>query len=205
MENRQQTSRRWLDITVLSGVIGGLLLILVGLALLTVLSEAEFERFLIDPLGAMAMFLLTLGLPAMYVSERHWFGRLAKVGFGLLSLGWIVASVGLTVGAFTMPPFSEAGFGGFILGLLIATMGMLVFGAAILRSDTATVPRMGAWLLIAALPIGVPFAIGFTTYVMGEAADPWAGPMILYGLAWMVFGRYLWKRRVQLSSTEPIP
>ena len=57
-----------------------------------------------------------------------------------------------------------------------------------LRSDAATVLRLGAWLLVAALPVGLPFAIGFTQYVMGELAEPWAGPMLLSGLAPIVCG-----------------
>lgn len=72
-----------------------------------------------------------------------------------------------------------------------------------LRSDASTVPRLGAWLLVAALPVGVPFAIAFTTYVMGEGADPWAGPMLLYGLAWLVFGHYLWSRRTETTASAP--
>jgi hypothetical protein len=72
-----------------------------------------------------------------------------------------------------------------------------------LRSDAATAPRLGAWLLVAALPVGLPFAIVFTTYVMGEGADPWAGPFLLFGLAWVVFGRYLRSTdRTGARSTE---
>lgn len=71
----------------ISGLVGGVLMTLTGLALLTVLNEAEFA--IVEPLGAVAMVLLALGLPALYKSERHWFGRLATAGFGLVSLGWI--------------------------------------------------------------------------------------------------------------------
>jgi hypothetical protein len=60
-------------------------------------------------------------------------------------------------------------------------------------------------LLVAALPLGVPFALGFTQYVMGTATDPWAGPMLLYGLAWVVFGRSLWGRRRTVPDTRETP
>lgn len=108
-------------------------------------------------------------------------------GFRGLDVGAVIATVAL--------PIAEYGPGvAFIptlLGWLVAFLGALVFGVAILRSDVATTPRFGAWLLVAALPVGLPFAIAFTTYVMGEGADPWAGSFLLYGLAWVVFGRYL--------------
>jgi hypothetical protein len=68
-------------------------------------------------------------------------------------------------------------------------LGAIGFGVAMLRADIA--PRPAAWLLIVALPIGVPLTIVFTTYVMGEGADPWGGPMVFYGLAWIVLGYHL--------------
>lgn len=169
----------------LSALVGGGLLVITGLALLSVLNEAEFE--IVSPIGIVASILIALGLPAFYASEHGWFGRLATAGFWTMTVGWVVATVAL--------PIADYGPGvAFIptlLGWLVAFLGALVFGVAILRSDAATTPRRGAWLLVAALPVGLPFAIAFTTYVMGEGADPWAGPFVLYGLAWVVFGRYL--------------
>ena len=194
------TSGRWMRVSVLAGLVGGVMMTVTGLALLSVLNETEFEY--VEPFGTVAMLVLALALPALYASERGWFGRLATVGFGLLSLGWIAASAGLVVTTLTMPPVSEAGFLAFLLGLLVASIGMLAFGIAMLRSDASTAPHLVAWLLVAALPVGVPFAIAFTTYVMGEGADPWAGPMLLYGLAWIVFGRYLWGRRTAAPTND---
>lgn len=190
----------WMRISILSGLTGGVSMILTGIALLSVLSEAEFE--IVEPFGAFAMVLLSIALPALYITERSWFGRLAKSGYGLMSLGWVVATVGIMLTSLTTPPLSETGFLAFLLGLLVAMFGALMFGVAILRSDAATVPRLSAYLLITALPVGVPFAIGFTTYVMGEGADPWAGPMILYGLAWVIFGRYLRTHRMAAKDSE---
>lgn len=195
----QPTARRWMRISILGALVGGTLMALTGLALLSVLNEAEFA--IVEPLGAIAMILLVIALPVLYASERHWFGHLAKGGFGLLSVGWIAATVGLVATALTTPPVSEIGFLAFLLGLLVAMIGALVFGIAMLRTQAMTPPRIGAWLLVAALPLGVPFAIGFTTYVMGEGADPWAGPMLLYGLAWIVFGRHLWNHRPLEGTT----
>lgn len=186
----------WRRLSALGALIGGGLMVLVGVALLSVLNEAEFA--VIDPLGTIAMILLAIGLPAFYLSERHWFGTLATVGFGLVAAGWIVAAVGLPVAIYG----PGVAFLAFLIGLLVAMIGAFVLGIAMLRSDAVTLPRSGAWLLVAALPVGLPFVIVFTGYVMGELADPWAGPLLLYGLAWAVFGYHL---RTSTPAAEATP
>lgn len=184
LEERPTPQQR-MRLSAISTLVGGGLLMITGIALLSVLTEAEFA--FVSPIGIIASILIALGLPAFYASEHRWFGRLAIAGFWTMTVGWVIATVAL--------PIADYGPGvAFIptlLGWLVAFLGALVLGVAILRSDAATTPRLGAWLLVAALPIGLPFAIAFTTYVMGEGADPWAGPFLLYGLAWVVFGRYL--------------
>lgn len=67
------------------------------------------------------------------------------------------------------------------------------------------VPRPGAWLPVAALPVGVPFAIGSTLCVVGELADPWPGPILLHGLACIVFARYMWGRRIGTTAPGQSP
>lgn len=195
----QPLTPRWMRVSILSGLLGGVLMAITGLAMISVLNEAEFV--IVEPLGAVAMILLALALPALYVSEHHWFGRLATVGFGLLSVGWIVATIALPVAIYG----PGVAFFAFLLGMLVGMIGALIFGVAMLRTDATTVSRRGAWLLVAALPIGVPFAIGFTTYVMGQGADPWAGPMLLYGLAWIIFGRSLWEHQSEAPSQSQAP
>ena len=68
----------------------------------------------------------------------------------------MVAAIGLPIATYR----PESAFLAFLLGLLVAMLGALVFGVAILRTDVETIPRTGAWLLVAALPIGLPFVIG---------------------------------------------
>lgn len=189
----------WMRVSATSALIGGGLTAFVGLVLHSVLNEAEFA--IIDSLGSIALILLALGLPALYLSERHWFGSLATAGFGLMATGWITAAVALPVAIYG----PGAAFLAFLLGLLVAIIGAFVFGVAMLRSDTVMVPRLGAWLLVAALPVGLPFTIAFTGYVMGELADPWGGPMLLYGLAWVVFGYHLRTGRISTTAAETTP
>lgn len=68
-------------------------------------------------------------------------------------------------------------------------IGATGFGFAMLRADAT--PRVATWLLILALPIGVLLTIVFTMYMVGEGVDPWGGPMVFYGLAWIVLGYHL--------------
>lgn len=193
------SGKRWTRIGASGALIGGGLLALIGVALHSVLNEAQFA--VVDPLGVITMILLALGLPAFYLSEHGWFDILAKGGFGLMAAGWIVAAVALPVAIYG----PEIAFLAFLLGLLVAMIGAFAFGVSMLRSDEVAVPRLGAWLLIAALPIGLPFTVAFTGYVMGEFADPWAGPLLLYGLAWVVFGYHLRSHRADVASVEAVP
>ena len=199
-ETEKPTTGRWMRASVLSAFLGGGLLIVGALAMFSVPNEAESD--IVERIAALGMLLLVLALPALYASERGWFDRLATVGFWSMAVGWTVAAVAALVTAYTMPPVSETAFVVLLVSLLIALIGAFVFGVAALRSDAATVPRLGAWLLVAAIPVGLPLTIGFTLYVMGELAEPWAGPLLLYAVAWIVFGRYLWGRRAETPATE---
>lgn len=132
------------------------------MALFSVLNEREFE--ILTPFVVTGLFLLVFGLWAYYEREHAWFGRLAKPAFWAMAVGTVVTAISL--------PIAEYGPGvafiGFLLGLLVAMLGALGFGVAMLRADVA--PRSAAWVLILALPVGVPLTIAFTTYVMGEGA-----------------------------------
>lgn len=182
-----------------SALIGGGLLALSGAAMHSVLSAEQST--MAAPFLVAAMLLLVAGLPALYVSERRWFGTLAKAGFGLMAAGWIVAAVALPVATYG----PGIAFLGFLLGLLVAMVGALVFGVSALRSDASELPRLGAWLLVAALPVGLPFTVAFTGYVMGQVDSPWAGPMLLYGLAWIVFSHHLRTYQADAANVEAVP
>lgn len=160
-----------------------------GLALFTVLSEREFE--IISPFAVLGFLLLVFGLPAYYWSGDPRGGRLARGSFWTMTVGTVVTAITLPIAEYGPGVF----FLGFLLGLLVTMLGAIGYGISMLRADVG--PKAAAWLLIAALPVGVPLTIAFTTYVMGEGADPWGGPMVFYGVAWIVFGRYLWERRTR--------
>lgn len=183
-----------LQLSTLSEIVGGVLVSAVGLALFTVLNEQEFE--IIGPFGVLGFILLVVGLPAYYWSGQYRFGRLARGSFWAMAVGTVVAAITLPIAEYGPGVF----FLGFLLGLLVTMLGAIGYGIAMLRADAS--PKAAAWLLIAALPVGLPLTIAFTTYVMGEGADPWGGPMVFYGLAWIVFGRYLWERHTAGTATE---
>ncbi|WP_224448682.1 hypothetical protein [Haloprofundus salilacus] len=178
---------RFWQLSALAAILGGVLVAGVGLALFTVLNEAEFVYA--DPLGAIGFLLIMAGLPAFYLRERDWFGRVAQLTFAMITLGTVVTAVALPVAIYG----PGIAFLGFVLGFFVTVVGAFGFGVARLRADVQ--PRLESWLFVAALPVGLPLAYGFTTYVMGEGADPWAGPMVFFGLAWVVFGQRLERTR----------
>lgn len=193
------SGERWTRIGATSALIGGGLLALSGVAMHSVLSVGQAT--MAAPFLVAAMLLLVTGLPALYLSEHHWFGTLAMAGFWLMAAGWTVAAL-----AFPVANYGPGiVFLGFLLGLLVAMIGALVLGVAALRSDDSTIPRLGAWLLVAALPLGLPFTVAFTGYVMGAVDSPWAGPMLLYGLAWIVLSTHLRTHREDAMSVEAVP
>lgn len=85
--------------------------------------------------------------------------------------------------------------------MLVLALGALAFGIAMLRAKA--VPRAVAWLLIAALPVGLPLVMDFRAYVMSESADPWAGPLVFYGFAWIVLGRHFLARGTTANAEIP--
>lgn len=193
-ETGEQRRSRLLQLSTLSEIVGGVLVAAVGLALFTVLTEQEFE--IVSPLGVLGFILLVIGLPAYYLSGHYRVGRLARGSFWAMAGGTVVAAITLPIAEYGPGVF----FLGFLLGLLVTMLGAIGYGIAMLRADVC--PKAAAWLLIAALPVGLPLTIAFTTYVMGQGADPWGGPMVFYGLAWIVFGRYLWERHTVETTAE---
>lgn len=183
-------------LSAISAVIGGAVTAVINLYMFTVLNPQEFA--VIEPIGIVAGILLALGLPVYYVSEHHWFSRFATISFGFMALGTVVAALALPVATYG----PGVTFLAYILGVLVLTLGAVGFGGAMLRAKA--MPRAAAWLLLATLPVGLPLVLGFTTYVMGETADPWAGPLVFYGLAWVILGRSLLDRGTETSveSTE---
>lgn len=188
-DNHPTSTSGWIRISLISGLIGGVILIIGALAMLSVPNEAESD--IVERIAAFGMIFLMFALPGLYASERSWFGRFATAGFWAMAIGWSIAAVAALVTAYTMPPTSETAFVVLLVSLLVGLIGAFAFGVAVLRTDTATVPHLGAWLLIVAVPLGLPFTIGFTQFVMGELAEPWAGPLLLYAVAWILFSLHM--------------
>lgn len=78
-------------------------------------------------------------------------GAATRTRLGSAAIGWV-------------PSAGESFFVAYLLGLLVALLGAIVLGIAMLRSDAA--PRAAAWLLIAALPVGLPATIGYALATM---------------------------------------
>lgn len=157
--------------------------------------------YLGDQLAAIAAILIIVGLIAFYTSERSWFGRLAYVGIALVAIGLVPMAIGSTAIGWVQSA-GELFFIGYLLGLLIALLGAIILGTAMLRSGAS--PRLAAWLLIAALPVGLPMTIGYFLITLGVIDHIWIGPELLFGLAWVVLGYHLWNRQTDAFVTEEV-
>lgn len=189
----------------LGAMLGGGLLAAAGLAF--AFGLAGTESALTHPITAVAMVFLAFGLPAFYASDRSWFGGLATIAFAIMAAGWVVVTAALialdlaAAGWFgAIVALADTAYGAVEVSLFLvfqsawslAMIGALAFGAVRLNTDGATAPRLGAWLLLLAMPLGFLLVPVFETwYVAGEVGASWLGPLSFYGLAWIVLGYYL--------------
>lgn len=187
---------RWTTVGSISGLVGSIVLGTIAIVFHTGLQLTEGQFALVNQLGVVAVVLMAPALSVLYLGERHWFGSLARIGYGVMAGGWVVTAVSLAV----FVTGSEVAGLVFPLGVLLTMIGALVFGFTMVRSDDTDAPRLGSWLLIAALPVGLPVSIAYTWYVLGSIDGPWNGPLLVYALAWMVFSVHLWGKRT--ASTE---
>lgn len=189
------TRKGWTRFGALSGILGGTLAVIGNLGWFAQLYPANSS--LPDQIWSVAVVLLGIGIVAFYAGERKRFGRLAKIGMGLVVLGFIPMVVSSVASAW-VPTAGDLTFIAYLLALLVALIGGIVLGIGMLRTDVGS--RLAGWLLIAALPIGLPVTIGYFLAVIGEIDHPWIGPEILFALAWIVICSRLWTRRTDTSA-----
>jgi len=151
-------------------------------------------------------FLVFLGLLFGLLGLRAWRGEraggLERWGYRLSVVGFVLNLPG-NVLDYWVPGNSAAGeFGGVgdwgfllgtVLGLLLLSVGSILLGVALLQAGEARLP---AWLLLLALPGAV--LLGF----LGFANAP-ANPMLWYGFAWLLLGRFLWMRGAE-RARQPV-
>ena len=139
--------------------------------------------------------LLAVGLLALHDRYGRRYGRLGTagvivtfVGYALVFLGSIPAVLFTQDGLLSLiRSGQDLGF----LGALVSLVGALLLGIALWRTRVAS--RLGALLLILALPIGLVGVILLSAIGLEDAAGlPWT---VLYGAAWVVLGDELRAQR----------
>lgn len=138
--------------------------------------------------------LLTAGLLALHERYGGSYGRLGTAGMVVTLAGYAllffgsVPAVLLTREARDFIRFGQdAGF----FGALLSLIGALLLGIALRRAGVAS--RLGAWLLIVALPVGLVGVVLLSGLGFEDTAGlPWT---VLYGAAWAVLGNELWAQR----------
>ena len=111
---------------------------------------------------------------------ERWGWRLALVGYGLLTIGLLIA----------LPPALDVVFFALIVpGLLLGTIGSTVLGIALLRASYR--PRLTSWLLTLSIPLWV-----FASVVLGHNS-PGLVPLFV---AWAATGWRLWRSSAAVSA-----
>lgn len=204
----------------IAAILGGIVEILVAPLINSAYSMTEIGADLVPPwepalsnaLGPMIAFappeavyetygkfhlLVFLGLLLGLLGLRTWrggrAGRLERWGYRLSFVGLVLNVPGNVLdywvpGNSAIGEFGSVGDWGFLLGtmlgLLLLVVGSILLGAALVRAGEARLP---AWLLVFALPGAVLLGL------LGFANAP-ANPMLWYGFAWLLLGRFLWTR-----------
>jgi Ca2+/Na+ antiporter len=138
--------------------------------------------------------LLIVGLLAVHFRYNRTYGRLGRAGFvvilGSYALGFIggIPALLFPFPSGTLRDVVMIGQGLGFLSALISGVGAVLLGIALWR--TRAVARLGALLLIIALPVGFPVvvALNFTRF-MESAGLAFVVP---YGVAWVIVGYQLW-------------
>jgi hypothetical protein len=141
-----------------------------------------------------------LGLVACRARRRGHASRLEEWGYRLSLAGVAFNLLGNIGDYWYRGGLGESGVDtlgfllGTVLGLLLLVAGSALLGIGLLRAGTA--PRLGALLLVLALPgIALLTLLGF-----GNAPS---GPALWFCFAWLVLGWSLWSRRVP-AGHQPV-
>ena len=146
--------------------------------------------------------LLIVGLLALHNRNKGNYGRLGAVGFVITLAGYAL----LFFGSLPAVLLSPDGLRGLIiagqdlgfLGALVAGVGAILLGVALWRASAAS--RIGALLLIIALPVGFAGVIVMSAFGLADVAG--LSLTVPYGGAWIILGRQLWSRR-EAAAGQP--
>ena len=141
-----------------------------------------------------------LGLVALRARRSAHAGRLEQWGYRLSLAGFALNLMGNIGDYWYRGGVGDSGVDtlgfllGTVLGLLLLVAGSALLGIGLLRAGTA--PRLGAWLLVLALPgIALLTLLGF-----GNAPS---GPALWFCFAWLVLGWSLWSSRTKRFANPP--
>ena len=135
--------------------------------------------------------LLVVGLLDLHARYGGSYGRLGTAGVVVILIGYALLFLG-SVPAVLLSPgglrsLIMAGQDLGFLGALVAGVGAVLLGIALRRAGVAS--RMGALLLILALPVGIAGVVLISAVGLTDIAG--LALTVPYGGAWVVFGNQL--------------
>lgn len=139
--------------------------------------------------------LLIVGLLALHNRCKGSYGWLGTAGVVIIFIGYAL----LFFGSIPAVLLSPDGLRGLImagqdlgfLGALVSGVGAILLGIALWRARAAS--RLGALLLIIALPVGIVGVILLSAVASADTAG--LALTVPYGGAWVILGSQLWSLR----------
>jgi len=142
----------------------------------------------LDALAPATFALALAGVAGYRARAADAWGLPTTAGFGAFAGGLVT---GLAGSVAYLAGGLLAGWTLSVWGSVLALVGATVFGAGLLVDGAR--PRVGAVLLAATLPVGVPASLALAVSgVVGDEAIVPVGPGVLLGLGVVALGRWVW-------------
>jgi len=138
--------------------------------------------------------LLVVGHTALLRALGAAAGRIGRIGIGAAAAGLAAMGLGIGIEIASMSVGGgevEIGHVVLLAGFLLAIAGGIVTGITAIRRLTGTATRIGGWLLVLALPVGLGVGVLGSMLAPENDAVFWAVLTLPTGIAWVLLGRSL--------------
>ena len=141
-----------------------------------------------------APMLLVVGHSALAAVLRPTSGRVGRAGVATAAAGLAAMGLGIGIEVASMSAGGgevSAGHAILLAGFVVALLGGLVTGITVIRRLTHPAAKVGGWLLVLALPLGIGVGVLGSMLAPENDAVFWAVLTLPTGIAWILLGRSL--------------
>ena len=141
-----------------------------------------------------APLLVVVGHYALLAALGPAAGRVGRTGVGASAVGLAAMGLGIGIEVASMSAGGgevSAGHAILLAGFVVALLGGLVTGITVIRRLTHPAAKVGGWLLVLALPLGIGVGVLGSMLAPENDAVFWAVLTLPTGIAWILLGRSL--------------